>query len=95
MKYISLEKSNKPNEKLVIKFSEPNRTIHFGSKHSLTYLDHHDKHKRSNYLTVKPNGTRKKKINAKNEDFFLRLSKILSCEFGFEDFAKPFQLQGI
>jgi hypothetical protein len=50
MKFISLEKSNKPNKKLVIKFSEPNLTIHFGSKHSLTYLDHHDKHKRSNYL---------------------------------------------
>ncbi len=50
MKFISLEKSNKPNKKLVIKFSEPNRTIHFGSKYSSTYLDHHDQHKRSNYL---------------------------------------------
>ena len=50
MKFISLEKSNKPNKKLVIKFSDPNLTIHFGSKNSLTYLDHHDKHKRSNYL---------------------------------------------
>ncbi len=36
MKFISLEKSNKPNKKLVIKFSEPNRTIHFGSKYSST-----------------------------------------------------------
>ena len=50
MKFISLEKSNKPNKKLVIKFSDPNLTIHFGSKYSSTYLDHHDKHKRSNYL---------------------------------------------
>ncbi len=50
MKFISLEKSNKRNKKLVIKFSEPNRTIHFGSKYSSTYLDHHDQHKRSNYL---------------------------------------------
>ena len=50
MKFISLEKSNKPDKKLVIKFSEPNTTIHFGSKNSSTYLDHHDKHKRSNYL---------------------------------------------
>jgi len=50
MKFISLEKSNKPDKKLVIKFSEPNMTIHFGSKNSSTYLDHHDKHKRSNYL---------------------------------------------
>ena len=50
MRFISLEKSNKPNKKLVIKFSDPNLTIHFGSKNSSTYLDHHDKHKRSNYL---------------------------------------------
>ena len=50
MKFISLEKSNKPNKKLVIKFSDPNLTIHFGSKYSSTYLDHHDKVKRSNYL---------------------------------------------
>ena len=50
MKFISLEKSNKPDKKLVIKFSDPNLTIHFGSKNSSTYLDHHDKTKRSNYL---------------------------------------------
>jgi len=50
MRFISLEKSNKPNKKLVIKFSEPNLTMHFGSKNSSTYLDHHDNYKRSNYL---------------------------------------------
>ena len=26
------------------------KTIHFGSRHSKTYLDHHDKKKRENYL---------------------------------------------
>ena len=50
MRFISLEKSNKSDKKLKIKFSDPNLTIHFGSKNSSTYLDHHDKHKRSNYL---------------------------------------------
>ena len=50
MRFISLEKSNKPNKKLVIKFSEPNLTIHFGSKNSSTFLDQYDKVKRSNYL---------------------------------------------
>ena len=50
MKFISLEKSNKPNKKLVIKFSDPNLTIHFGSKNSSTFLDHYDKVERSNYL---------------------------------------------
>ena len=50
MRFISLKKSNKLNKKLVITFSEPNLTIHFGSKNSSTFLDHHDKVKRSNYL---------------------------------------------
>ena len=50
MRFISLEKSNRPDKKLVIKFSDPNLTIHFGSKNSSTYLDHRDKHKRINYL---------------------------------------------
>ena len=50
MRFISLKKSNKPNKKLVITFSEPNLTIHFGSKNSSTFLDHYDKTKRSNYL---------------------------------------------
>ena len=50
MRFISLEKSNKSDKKLVIKFSDPTLTIHFGSKNSSTYLDHHDKHKCSNYL---------------------------------------------
>ena len=50
MKFISLKKSNKPNKKLVTTFSEPDLTIHFGGKNSSTFLDHHDKLKRSNYL---------------------------------------------
>ena len=50
MRFISLKKSNKPNKKLVIQFSEPELTIHFGSKNSSTFLDHQDKTKRSNYL---------------------------------------------
>ena len=50
MKFISLEKSNKPNKKLVITFSDPKSTIHFGSKNSSTFLDHHDEVKRVNYL---------------------------------------------
>ena len=50
MKFISLEKSNKPNKKLVITFSDPKLTIHFGTKNSSTFLDHHDEVKRVNYL---------------------------------------------
>ena len=50
MKFISLKHSTKPNKKYVIEFSEPKKTIHFGSKNSSTYLDHKDKHLKANYL---------------------------------------------
>ncbi len=50
MRFVSLKKSNKPNKKLVITFTEPDLTIHFGSKNSSTFLDYYDKVKRSNYL---------------------------------------------
>ena len=50
MKFLSLEKSQKPDKKYVIKFTNPDKTIHFGSKKSLTYLDHRDKTKRENYI---------------------------------------------
>ena len=43
MKFISLNFSTKPNKKYVIEFSEPKKTIHFGSKTGITYLDHKDK----------------------------------------------------
>ena len=64
MKYISLEKSNKPHKKLVITFSEPNLIIHFGSKNSSTFLDHHDKVQRSNYLKRHKVNENWNKINA-------------------------------
>ncbi len=64
MKFISLKKSNKPNKKLVITFTEPNLTIHFGSKYSSTFLDHHDKLKRSNYLKRHKVNEDRNQINA-------------------------------
>jgi hypothetical protein len=50
MIFVSLEQSNKPNKKYMIKFLDPKRTIHFGSKKSKTFLDHNDAKKRFNYL---------------------------------------------
>jgi len=50
MKFVSLTQSTKPTKKLMITFSDPAKTIHFGSKFSETYLDHKDKTKRMNYL---------------------------------------------
>ena len=50
MRFVSLEPSTRPDKKYMIKFDEPKKVIHFGSKNSRTYLDHKDKKKRLNYL---------------------------------------------
>lgn len=51
--FISLDKSPRHLKKYVFTYKESNgkiKKIHFGSKSSSTYLDHHDKIKRDNYL---------------------------------------------
>lgn len=50
MRFVSLTPSSRKDKKYMIRFQEPNLVIHFGSKGSSTYLDHHDKVKRENYL---------------------------------------------
>ena len=50
MRFISLQKSPRRDKKYMIRFEEPNLTIHFGSKNSSTFLDHHDETLRENYL---------------------------------------------
>jgi hypothetical protein len=50
--FIRLDVSDRPSKKYVFIFRDENKIkkIHFGSRSSKTYLDHHDKLKRSNYL---------------------------------------------
>jgi hypothetical protein len=50
MKFVSLKPSSRDNKRYKIIFSEPKKTIHFGAKNGSTYIDHHDKIKRENYL---------------------------------------------
>ena len=50
MKFVSLKLSSRDNKRYEIIFSEPKKTIHFGAKDGSTYIDHHDKIKRENYL---------------------------------------------
>ena len=51
--FIKIEKSDRPLKKLVFVFKDGSKIkrIHFGSKSSSTYIDHHDKTKRDNYLS--------------------------------------------
>ncbi len=50
MKFETIKQSTRKNKKFMIIFSNPKKTIHFGSKNSKTYLDHRDKKKRENYI---------------------------------------------
>ena len=50
MRFVSLRKSTRRDKKYVIRFENPNVTIHFGSKNSLTFLDHHNETLRESYL---------------------------------------------
>ena len=50
--FIRLDVSDRPSKKYVFIFRDENKIkkIHFGSRNSKTYLDHHDILKRNNYL---------------------------------------------
>jgi hypothetical protein len=50
MKLIYFNKSTNPTKRFMIKFSNPRKTIHFGDINGSTYIDHHDKDKRDNYI---------------------------------------------
>ena len=62
MKFISLTPSTRKTKKYMINLQTDDdniKTIHFGSMDSKTYIDHHDKNKRHNYI----------KRHMKNEDW--------------------------
>lgn len=42
--------STRKDKKYMMTFNNPYKVVHFGSKNSETYLDHHDVVKRNNYL---------------------------------------------
>ena len=93
MRFISLEKSNKPNKKLVIKFSEPDLTIHFGSKNSSTFLDHQDKVKRSNYLKRHKVNEDWNQINAGSLSKWLLWGKTTDLERNLMQYLNRFHIK--
>jgi len=92
MKFVSLQHSPNPSKKLVIKFSEPNLTIHFGSKHSSTYLDHHDKHKRENYLKRHSVNENWDEVNAGSLSAYLLWGKSTNLKTNLNSYLKKFNI---
>jgi len=50
MKLVSITSSDRKDKKMVAKFAEPKRTVHFGQAGSTTYLDDKNKDRRAAYI---------------------------------------------
>ena len=92
MKFVSLEKSNKPNKKLVITFSDPKLTIHFGSKNSSTFLDHHDEVKRVNYLNPHVVNENWNQVNAGSLSAYLSWGPFSDLHTNLIDYLNDFDI---
>ena len=95
MKFISLKHSTKPNKKYVIEFSEPKKTIHFGSKNSSTYLDHKDKTKRENYLKRHKVNENWDEVNAGSLSAFLLWGASTDLNKNLNAYLKKFAIQRV
>ncbi len=93
MRFVSLEKSTRPNKKYVIKFEEPNKTIHFGSKNSSTYLDHHDKRKRQNYLLRHAVNEDRDRVNAGSLSAFILWGKTTDLNKNLKYYLNKFNIE--
>jgi len=93
MKFISLNFSTKPNKKYVIEFSEPKKTIHFGSKTGITYLDHKDKTKRENYLKRHKANENWDDVNAGSLSAFLLWGPTTNINHNLGWYLKKFGIQ--
>ena len=93
MKFISLKHSTKPNKKYVIEFSEPKKTIHFGSKNSSTYLNHKDKHLKANYLKRHQVNENWDEVNAGSLSAFLLWGESTDLNTNLAKYLKQFNIQ--
>lgn len=93
MRFVSLSKSPNPDKKLVIKFAEPSLTIHFGSKNSSTYLDHHDKHKRENYLKRHSVNENWNEVNAGSLSAYILWGRTTDLNKNLKYYLKKFNIQ--
>ena len=54
MKLIEFSTSPRPDKRYVVKFINPSRTIHFGTKKKNTFVDHGNMAIRANHLMRRP-----------------------------------------
>ena len=93
MKFVSLTKSPNSEKKYKIVFSDPSKTIHFGSKGSSTYLDHKDKAKRKAYIARDEVNEDWTKVNAGSLSKFLLWGASTSLETNLSAYLKRFNIK--
>ena len=104
MRFVKLFNSARKGKRFVATFEDPKKTIHFGSEKGSTYIDHHDKIKRENYLkrhspsgVYVPKGNYKvnenwNKVNAGSLSAFLLWGRSTNLERNLIRYVKQFDL---
>ena len=92
MKFKSLKKSNIKNKKLEIKFTEPNKTIHFGFKGSTTFINGATEEQKKNYLKRHKVNEDWKSINAGSLSAFILWGDSRSIETNLNNYLKRFNI---
>jgi hypothetical protein len=91
--FIKLVKSDKPLKKYVFIYKEDGKIKkkNFGSKGSNTYLDHHDKTKRDNYLKRHKVNEDWTKINAGSLSAYILWGNSTDITKNLKDYLKRFK----
>ena len=92
MRFVKLVNSTRKGKRFVATFEDPKRTIHFGSEKGSTYIDHHDKIKRENYLKRHEVNENWNKVNAGSLSAFLLWGKSTNLESNLIRYVKQFDL---
>ena len=95
-KLVSFQPSKKADKKYQITLSDEsgkNKTIHFGSKGSQTYLDHKDKTKRENYIARHKSRENWDEINAGSLSKHLLWGKSTSLDKNLNEYLKKFNIK--
>ena len=92
MRFVKLVYLLGKGKRFVATFEDPKKTIHFGSKGGSTYIDHHDKSKRENYLKRHEVNENWNEVNAGSLSAFLLWGKSTNLETNLIRFVKHFDL---
>ena len=92
MRFVKLVESSRKGKRFMATFEDPKRTIHFGSKTGSTYIDHHDKVKRENYIKRHEVNENWSEVNAGSLSRYLLWGKSKDIDSNLIRFVKRFDL---